>query len=111
MGVSIKASLSIVAVCMALVGCSGIIDPAVGQGPIALSPDVEKGFAEYKARNAPRFFAVSTDGNVYYYSFCDVGRCLKQLKTQVIRKCEANSGGVPCKIYGSRGEIVWAATN
>lgn len=111
MGVSIKAGLSTVAVCMVLVGCGGVIDPAVGQGPITLSSDVEKGFAEYQARNAPRFFAVSTNGNAFYYSFCDVGRCLKQVKTQVIRKCESYSGGVPCKIYGSRGEVVWASAN
>ena len=108
MNVSIRAVFSAAAVCMALVGCSGVIDPTVGQGPITLSAYAEEGFAEYQARVTPRYFAVSEDGQAYYYSYCDVGRCLKQVKTQVIRKCELHSEGVPCKIYGSHGRIVWA---
>jgi hypothetical protein len=108
MDVSIKAGISIVAACMALAGCAGLSDPAIGSGPIALSANAEKAFDEYRERRTPRYFAVSTDGKAYYYSFCDAGRCLRQPKTQVIDKCESFSDGVPCKIYASRGDVVWA---
>ena len=107
MDVSIRAALSTMAVCLVLVGCAGIIDPTVGQGPISLSEDAEKAFADYQSKQTPRYFAVSSDGQAYYYSFCDVGRCLRQAKTKVIEQCETFSNGVPCKIYGSQGSIVW----
>ncbi len=107
MDISIKAGLSILTVCMALAGCSGIVDPAVGRGPLSLSKDAEKAFAEYQAKQTPRYFAVSSDGQAYYYSFCDEGRCLRQVKTKIIEKCEMYSNGVPCKIYASQGAIVW----
>ncbi|MGI9500169.1 MAG: hypothetical protein ACR2P3_09035 [Geminicoccaceae bacterium] len=107
MDVSVRAGLSIMAACMALAGCAGITDPAVGQGPIALSADAENAFVEYRTRRTPRYFAVSTDGQSFYYSYCDAGRCLRQPKTRVIEKCESYSNGVPCKIYASQGNVVW----
>lgn len=107
MDVSIRAGLSITAVCLALSGCADFADPAVGKGPITLSADAEKALADYKARRIPRYFAVSTDGRSFFYSFCDAGRCLRQAKTQVIDKCETFSNGVPCKIYASQGNVVW----
>ncbi|MGI9421021.1 MAG: hypothetical protein ACR2RA_24615 [Geminicoccaceae bacterium] len=107
MDVSIKAGLSIVAICAGLSGCAGLTDPSVGQGPIALSAEAEQAFADYQAKAKPRYFAVSADGSAFYYSFCDVERCLRQVKTKVIQKCETYSNGVPCKIYGSHGKVVW----
>ena len=103
----IKGGLPIMAVCMTLAGCAGIVDPNVGQGPITLSKDASKAFADYQAKRTPRYFAVSTDGNAYYYSFCDSGRCRRQAKTTVIDRCESFSNGVACKIYGSQGNVVW----
>lgn len=100
--------IKIACAAMMLTGCAAVIDPSVGRGPITLSADAEQAFAEYQSRYKPRYFAVSEDGGAYYYSFCDVGRCLRQAKTKVIDKCETFSGGVPCRIYGSHGEIVWA---
>lgn len=108
MNVIITVGLSAMAAALALTGCADIRDPAVGTGPITLSAEAEKALAEYRARRTPRYFAVSTDGQAYYYSFCDSGRCLRQVKTEVVEKCESFSGGVPCKIYASRGDIVWA---
>lgn len=107
MEVSMKPVLSLAAGCLMLAGCSGIVDPTVGQGPISLSADTEQAFADYQARQTPRYFAVSSDGNAYYYSYCDDTRCIRQVKTKVIEQCEVYSDGVPCKIYGSQGEIVW----
>ncbi|MEM7041509.1 MAG: hypothetical protein AAF543_01730 [Pseudomonadota bacterium] len=108
MDLSIRACLSAMAVCTILTGCSSVLDSSVGQGPITLSADAEKAFAAYRSKQTPRYFAVSTDGQAYYYSFCDVGRCLRQVKTKVIEQCETYSNGVPCKIYGSQGKVVWA---
>ncbi len=108
MDVSIRAGLSIMAACMTLAGCTGIIDQSVGQGPISLSEDAEKAFAAYQSKQTPRYFAVSSDGQAYYYSYCDVGRCRRQAKTKVIEQCESFSNGLPCKIYGSQGAVVWS---
>lgn len=107
MDVSIKAGLSIMALCLGLAGCAGFSDPSVGQGPITLSADAKKAFADYQSKQTPRYFAVSVDGQAFYYSFCGDGRCLRQVKTKVIEKCETYSNGVPCKIYGSQGSVVW----
>jgi len=103
----VRPVLSIMAVCMTLIGCAQIVDPSVGQGPITLSPYVEQAFAEYRSQQKPRYFAVSADGEAYFYSFCKSSRCLRQVKTKVISKCESFSNGVPCKIYGSQGKAVW----
>lgn len=108
MNVSIKVGLSIVATCLALGGCADFADPTIGKGPVKLSDGATKAFTDYQARQVPRFFAVSTDGKAFFYSFCDAGRCIRQAKTQVIDKCETFSNGVPCKIYASRGKVVWA---
>ncbi|MGI9487806.1 MAG: hypothetical protein ACR2RF_18380 [Geminicoccaceae bacterium] len=108
MDVNIRAGLSITAVCMTLVGCAGIVDPAIGRGPLSLSDDAEKAFAEYQTKRTPRYFAISSDGQAYFYSFCDSGRCIRQPKTKVIEKCETYSNGLPCKIYGSQGAVVWS---
>jgi hypothetical protein len=108
---NVKPVLFLLAASAALAGCNTVIDPTVGQGPIALSAQTEKAFAEYQARQTPRYFAVSTDGRAYYYSYCDAGRCIRQPKTNVIDQCERYSNGSPCKIYGSQGAVVWATDN
>ena len=105
---SIRTVLLSMAACVVLIGCSTVIDPYVGRGPIELTSDAEQAFADYGARSKPRYFAVSTDGRAYYYSFCDDSRCLRQAKTNVISKYESFSDGVPCKIYGSQGKVVWS---
>ncbi len=111
MNASIKPVITLLAASATLLGCNTVIDPSVGQGPIALSTQTQKAFTEYKAQQKPRYFAVSTDGEAYYYSYCDSSRCLRQAKTKVIDQCERYSNGVPCKIYGSQGAIVWARNN
>lgn len=107
MEVSIKAGLSIMAVCMTLTGCAEIVDPTVGKGPITLGQDARQAFVEYQTKQTPRYFAVSSDGQAYFYSYCDVGRCLRQPKTTVIQRCETFSDGLPCRIYASHGNVVW----
>ena len=107
MNFSIRPIISTIALSLSLIACAQVMDPTIGKGPISLSSDVEAAFAEYQARQKPRYFAVSADGSAYYYSYCDVSRCLRQVKTKVIEKCESFSNGSPCKIYGSQGKVVW----
>ena len=107
MNFSIRPFISSTALCMTPIACTQIMDPTIGKGPISLSADAEAAFADYQARQKPRYFAVSADGSAYFYSYCDVSRCLRQAKTKVIEKCESFSNGVPCKIYGSQGKVVW----
>lgn len=82
-------------------------DPTVGRGGITLSPQAQQGFEAYKQVRSPGHFAVSRDGQAYYYNHCPDGRCRRGYKLDVIQKCESYSRGSPCKIYGSRGEVVW----
>jgi hypothetical protein len=107
MSTRFKSIVLAIAAAATIAGCA-IRDPSVGTGPITLSADAERAFDQYRAKETPRYFAVSEDGLAYYYSYCDAGRCLRQPKTQVVRKCESYSEGVPCRIYGSQGNIVWA---
>ena len=95
-----------VAVVGMLLGCT-VADPSVGEGPVTLHSHVREAFAEYQAKQTPRYFAVSIDGQAFYYSYCDAGRCRRQPKTHVVRRCESHSDGVPCKIYASGGEVIW----
>lgn len=82
-------------------------DPSVGTGPIELSRNVQRGFEAYKAERAPGHFAVAVDGSTYAYNYCSEGRCLKGSKASSIYRCEQRSNGKPCKIYGSKGQVVW----
>lgn len=107
MKASIETSLSILATAIALTGCTALEDPTVGRGPVTLSAAADQAFADYRAKRTPRYFALSTDGQAFYYSYCDAGRCLRQPKTAVIDKCQSFSDGVPCKIYASHGKIIW----
>lgn len=109
MSVSTGPVLSIMTALMMLAGCAEFADPTVGEGPITLSSRAEQAFADYQAKPKPRYFAVSEDGSAFFYSYCDVERCLRQVKSKVVDKCESYSNGVPCKIYGSHGQIVWVA--
>ena len=108
MNINFRMAVMMLAVGMVLTSCSRIIDPLIGEGEVTLSPDAARALVDYQARDKPRYFALSQDGQAYYYSFCDDSRCLKQPKSQVVRKCETYSSGVPCKIYASHGKVVWS---
>jgi len=96
-----------VAIMLTAAGCSNI-DPSVGTGPITLGPASEKAFTDYQAKPFPRYFALSEDGSAFFYSYCSGNQCLRSAKTQVIHQCETYSDGIPCKIYASKGKVVWA---
>jgi hypothetical protein len=89
---------------ISLSGC--ISDPLVGKGPIKLSPNTQAGFEEYQKEFKPGHFAVAVDGGAYSYNYCR-GRCTKSSKMHSIHRCEQYSDGVPCKIYGAKGKVVW----
>lgn len=82
-------------------------DPVVGSGPIELSRGVQRGYDQYLAERSPGHFAVSKDGRAYAYNYCSEGRCRQSTKTRSIYRCEQRSEGVPCKIYGAHGKVVW----
>jgi hypothetical protein len=82
-------------------------DPNVGTGPITLSPGVQQSFEAYKAERSPGFFVVSEDGRRSFYNYCSAGRCYRSSSNEVIHRCEQNSGGKDCKVYASKGQVVW----
>ena len=85
-------------------------DPSVGVGPIELNQRVQRGFENYQKERSPGHFAVAVDGNYYAYNYCSAGRCIAGSKPSAIHRCEERSNGVPCKIYGAKGEVVWDKT-
>jgi hypothetical protein len=84
-------------------------DPEFGSGPITLSPDVRASFEEYKARDAPTYFAVSESGRGSYYAYCDGGfNCTyPAARMAVLDGCRRNNPGEACKIYAVRRSLVW----
>ena len=82
-------------------------DPSVGSGPIELSRNAQEGFEAYKKERSPGHFAVAVDGSTYAYNYCSAGRCYAGSKPAALHRCEQRSRGTPCKIYGSKGQVVW----
>ena len=76
----------------------GIEDPDFGSGPITLSPGVKASFEQYKARDAPIYFAVSESGLGSYYIYCHGGfSCTDSLaRMMVLDNCRRNNGGEEC---------------
>jgi hypothetical protein len=87
----------------------GIEDPDFGSGPITLSPGVKASFEQYKARDAPIYFAVSESGLGSYYIYCHGGfSCTDSLaRMMVLDNCRRNNGGEECKIYAVGRNVVW----
>ena len=92
-----------------LVAACGIRDPDFGSGPITLSPGVKASFEQYKARDAPIYFAVSESGLGSYYIYCHGGfSCTDSLaRMMVLDNCRRNNGGEECKIYAVGRNVVW----
>ncbi|MGI9418799.1 MAG: hypothetical protein ACR2RA_13270 [Geminicoccaceae bacterium] len=91
---------------LALVGCLPP-DPNVGKGPITLSPQAQQNFEEYKTARSPGYFVVTEDGLGSFYNYCSSGRCYRTSSNEVIHRCEENAGGRACKVYASKGKVVW----
>lgn len=84
-------------------------DPTVGQGPITLSPGAERNFEAYKQERSPGYFVVTEDGQGSFYNYCSSGRCYRTSANEVIHRCEERAGGRSCKVYASKGRVVWKA--
>ncbi len=82
-------------------------DPNVGKGPITLSPQTQANFEAYKATRGPGFFVVTEDGKGSFYNYCSSGRCYRTSSNEVIYRCEKEAGGRDCKVYASKGNVVW----
>lgn len=82
-------------------------DPNVGKGPITLSPQTQQSYEEYLATRSPGYFVVTEDGGSSFYNYCSAGRCYRTSSNEVIHRCEENAGGRSCKVYASKGNVVW----
>ena len=83
--------------------------------PPTFSPGVQAYFEEYMSLANPLIFVVSTDGRAVSYRYCPAhaDRCLPITggpKSELLRNCETDSGGVPCKVYAIKRRIVWKGT-
>ena len=80
--------------------------------PPTFSPYVQAHFEQYMRQMHPGVFVVSTDGQSLFYSTCPAfaDHCFAVgagSKTDVLNRCEMNSGGVPCHVYAVGRRIVW----
>ena len=82
-------------------------DPTVGEGPITLSPQTQQNYQAYLAARSPGYFVVTEDGQGSLYNYCSAGRCYRASANNVIHECEKRAGGRPCKVYASKGKVVW----
>ena len=105
----LKQMAALTSIAMFTLSACVINDPLVGSGPLELSRGVQRGFERYQNERSPGHFAVSLDGRTYSYNYCPDGRCLQSSKNRSIYRCEQRSEGVPCKIYGAHGNVVWRA--
>lgn len=103
---SIRIALMAPLLGLALSACVGN-DPNVGTGPITLSQGTQKHFEAYQKERSPGYFAVAVDGNGSSYNYCSEGRCLRSSANRVLYRCEKLADGRPCKIYASKGKVVW----
>ena len=102
----IKLALVSIALAPALAACL-INDPTVGTGPITLSPGSQKNFEAYLEKRSPGYFAVAEDGGGSHFDYCSSGRCYRESANSAIYQCEKNNVGKTCKIYASKGTVVW----
>jgi hypothetical protein len=71
-----------------------------------VSPEVMASFADYKARQRPMYFAVSSDGLFSWYSYCVDHTCggEQKYRREAVEACE-REGGTECLIFAIRHEI------
>jgi hypothetical protein len=74
--------------------------------PLVVSPEVMAQFEEYRARRAPMYFAVSSDGLFAWYSYCVDRACGGEQKYRraAVDDCE-KEGGTDCRIFAVGDEI------
>jgi len=82
-------------------------DPTVGTGPITLSPGSQRNFEAYLEQRTPGYFALAEDGGGSSYTYCASGRCYRSSANKAIYQCEEINEGKSCKIYASKGKVVW----
>lgn len=82
-------------------------DPTVGTGPITLSPETQQNYEAYLEERSPGYFVVTEDGQGSFYNYCSAGRCYRTSANRVIHECEKRADGRSCKVYASKGHVVW----
>jgi hypothetical protein len=90
----------------ALLGGAVSIEGARAEEPLVVSPEVMASFAEYKARQRPMYFAVSSDGLFSWYSYCVDPTCggEQKYRREAVEACE-REGGSDCLLFAIRHDI------
>ena len=97
--------LILLGVALVLAGCG--TPPDVGKGEVMITPAVQARYQEFQELDGRAYFAISTDGKGFGYSFCSNYRCARGGRALAISSCEIRSKGIPCKIYADRSGVVW----
>jgi hypothetical protein len=98
-------TISSICALIMLTSC-GVTGTEIGSGPITLSPGVKQALEEYRSLRTPYYFAVSSDGEAFGYTYCQEVRCRSVGDAaSAVYSCERS--GKECKIYARREEVVW----
>ena len=84
------------------------VKTVIGHGPISLSARAKRQFRRYLEEPYPEYFAVSFDGSYGACSVCYRENCDSPgLKSPAVSVCMRDSGGLDCKLYAHRGDVIW----
>ncbi|MBT3886880.1 MAG: hypothetical protein HOF70_19020 [Rhodospirillaceae bacterium] len=89
-----------------LAGCN-LAEKYYGSGPLELSPRARAMYNQYLTRGEPIAFAVTLDGKIGYYRYCEDVQCLPDNGARnAVDGCE-EAYGQPCKLYANGKNVVW----
>lgn len=91
---------------LCLIAVPALPDRAAAEDtPIVLQPSVWAGYQEYLDLRNPGAFAVSDDGSIYGYSYCEERRCKFNTSKRVALKSCSEGGGETCVVFAVKREI------
>jgi hypothetical protein len=91
---------------LCLIAVPALPDRAAAEDtPIVLQPFVWAGYQEYLDLPNPGAFAVSDDGSIYGYSYCEERRCKFNTSKRVALKSCSEGGGENCVVFAVKREI------
>ena len=105
-----KISYGIVLVSILLLGSCNLADKYYGSGPLELSPGARTMYNQYLTRGEPIAFAVTLDGKIGYYRYCEDVQCQPDNgPRRAVDGCE-EAYSQPCKLYANGKNVVWRFT-
>ncbi len=90
-----------------IAACTAIGSVAAAEDPPELPPHLQGHWKEHLVKLRPLHFAVSLDGRMAGYFYCDGGCAATNSRYSAIQLCERHSGGVDCDIYARGRHVVW----